>query len=116
MSDLEQLARFRVAIATGRLPRDLGDWALARLTESLSAADRMRRRNALLREAAARIDGSLWAKARAVHELLECFRTYPALVGCAWYPPGSPEQLVQEAMRIDATAPTSLRHLINILR
>lgn len=59
----QQLSRLRVAVETGHLPRDLGEWALDELDALGPAAERIEARNALLREAAALVDGSLWAKA-----------------------------------------------------
>jgi hypothetical protein len=63
-SRADQIARLRVACSTGHLPPDLGRELLEVLVSTAHRGDRAEARNALLRQAAERITGSRWAKAR----------------------------------------------------
>lgn len=110
----EQLARFRVAIASGHLPRDLGEWALRTIEQTLSAAERRARRNELLRVAAARLDGSLWCRASTLHEWLLDLRRWPGLAR-AWQPTQSPQHFLCAAWQLDRDQPGTLRQLLRIL-
>ena len=107
MSSAAQLARLRVAIETGRLPSDLGRWALERLTEFASAADRAELRNALIRQAAELCEGSTWAKAHQLQaELVAAKRQSLG---------GEIRELLAEALEIDPACPCSVRQLTRIL-
>jgi hypothetical protein len=112
MDDLEQLARLRVAVAL--MPRDLGEWVLSLVLRRIQSEDRRSRRNDLLLEAAARVDGSLWRKAREVSETIEYFRRYPGIAKAGVMVPGSPAELVQQAWRIDTDLPR-FRQVLSIL-
>lgn len=113
MCDADQLARLRVAVATGKLPPDLGRWLLGQF-DATSRHPRGRRDD-LLRQAAARIHGSDWSKAREIHELLLMFREYPGLAKSAWYHESNPAHWVQKAHRTDPWKPGSLRQVLRIL-
>lgn len=105
MSTDDDLARLRVAIETGYLPRDLGIWALRRLTPS---ADRRRRRDAYLRTAASRLTGSRWSRAVEIHAMLGRLRAEPGVAGYL-------DTDISEAFTIDPEAPRSLRHILAII-
>jgi hypothetical protein len=107
----EQLARLRVAIATGRLPADLGEWILSRMQ---SAGARRAHRVKELRRAAEAMQTSRKAAARELAEIVSCFEEYPGLVAVAWYPDGSPERIVQQLMRA-GTLPRSMRNMQRLL-
>ena len=66
--DARQVARLRVAVETGRLPRDLGDWLLAELSP---AAARRQERDVCLRAAAQWVRGGPWARARALQAAVQ---------------------------------------------
>lgn len=66
-----QLARLRVAATTGRLPGDLGAWAVEELEELEPVAERVDERNRLLRMAADLVTGTTWSKARRLEAELE---------------------------------------------
>lgn len=61
MSDVEQLARLRVAVQTHHLPTDLGEWLLAQLEQP---ARRKSVRNQALQTAADQLEGSVRHRAR----------------------------------------------------
>jgi hypothetical protein len=68
---LEQMARVRVALATGRIPRDLAAWVLDELVRRAACEERIALRNALVRQAAALLSGSSWARAEQVNAVLQ---------------------------------------------
>jgi hypothetical protein len=104
MAYADQLARLRVAIETGRLPADLGQWALGELAAAAPRCERRRRRDELLRQAAALLPGSRWARARALAaELRALPRRQPPLMPLA--------QLLAAAVELDPRCPTSPRRL-----
>ncbi len=110
---VQQLARLRTATATGVLPRDLGMWALGLLAELEPAAERIERRNALLRAAAGRVSGSRWARARRLEQEIQALGMHPRLrVRAA---DDGVRELVARAFDIDADAPRSLRQLFRLL-
>lgn len=77
-SYVEQLARVRAAVDTGRLPPDLGQWVLKQLVERSGAVDRIELRDRLIRAAAALLSGSTRARAlrlRAEHAAVMRSRT-----------------------------------------
>lgn len=108
MTDADQLARLRVAATTGRLPADLGRWAVARLVELAPAAERLALRDHLLRAAAELLDGSTWARARRLRaELLGLGRRHSPL--------DELRALLVEVLELDPACPTSIRQLLRIL-
>lgn len=115
MTDAEQIARLRVAIATGRLPSDLGDWALERVQRTFAAAERRAQRDALLRAAADRIGGSRYARASAVLAIVRAFDLAPGLLSAGWFDSETPQGLVQSALRLHPNLPRTRRHLLHIL-
>lgn len=115
MTDAEQIARLRVAIATGHLPCDLGRWALTRVLETLAAAERRAHRDALLRAAADHIGGSTYARASAVLRIVRSFDAAPGLLAVGWFHAETPQALVQAALRLHPNLPRTRRHLLHIL-
>lgn len=109
----DRIARLRVAIETERLPRDLGEELLELLTcgetGKRGGLRRTARRNALLREAAGLLSGSLWAKATRLHEELTATEPRPDSDGV--------RALMLEAAAADrwCPCPTSIRQLHRIL-
>jgi hypothetical protein len=110
---VQQLARLRTATATGVLPRDLGMWALELLGELEPAAERVERRNALLREAAGRVSGSRWARARRIGQEIRALGMHPRLRERA--ADDGVRELVARALDVDPGLPTSLRQLLRVL-
>lgn len=115
-TDAEQLARLRVAVATGHLPADVGEWTLGRIETLERRLPRHAERDRHLRNAAAVLvpGGSRWAKARAVQEQLLRFRTMAAAgrgaepgFGVTWH--------AWAALRVDPETPASIRQLLRIL-
>lgn len=109
-----QIRRLRTAVATGMLPRDLGMWALELLEELEPAAERVERRNALLRAAAARVSGSRWAKARRLEQEVEALTARPRLRERA--ADDGVRELVARAVEVDPDAPRSVRQLFRLLQ
>jgi hypothetical protein len=109
----QQLARLRTATATGALPRDLGMWALDLLAELEPAAERVERRNALLRAAAERLSGSRWAKARRIEREIAALGIAPRLRERS--ADAGVRDLVARALDADPDMPRSHRHLRRIL-
>ena len=112
-TDAEQLARLRVARATGVLPPDLGDWVLDRVTVSRTA--RRREVAGLLRRAAALIPGTSWAKARALQHQIRAVRAAPETFAPCELPLDTAPGLVLLAVRIAPDCPTSVRQLLRII-
>jgi hypothetical protein len=110
---LDQLARLRTATATGTLPRDLGMWALDLLAELEPAAERVERRNALLREAASRVSGSRWARANRLEQEIRALGMHPRLRERAV--DDGVRELVARALDVDPDAPCSVRQLFRLL-
>lgn len=100
----DQLARLRVAAATGKLPADLGRWALAELAARADADDRRELRDRLLVEAGRALlpDGSTWARA-------ETLAAHVAHRSRA-------HELVAAALEVDPETPRSARQLFSILK
>lgn len=108
MTYADQLARLRVAVATGHLAEDLGRWALDQLAARAGDAERIELRNLLLRAAAALLPGSTWARARRLSgELLAMERRRG--------PADEMRALLAEALEIDPGCPRSHRQLLRIL-
>lgn len=110
---VQQLARLRTAVATGTLPRDLGMWALALIEDLEPAAERVERRNALLRAAAGRVSGSRWARAKRLERELAALGTHPRLRDRA--ADDGVRDLVALALEADPGAPRSGRQLFRLL-
>lgn len=99
----EQLARMRVAMATGHIPPDLAAWVLEELVERAAIEERIEARDTLIRAAAALLPGSTWARARQIRAELDALtRSHGALAGARallaeaekLYPcPASPRQI-----------------------
>ena len=106
------LARLRVASQTGSLPPDLGRWAVAELEELAPAAERIDTRNALLREAAALVSGSLWARARRIEAEIQAARSRVRVRSADL---DGVRALVVRAVEADPDLPTSHRQLRRIL-
>lgn len=107
----QQLARLRVAIVTGRLPADLGAWALAELAARAAAVERRAMRDRLLAEAARALlpDGSTWARAGALQAELAAIDRRAGAQNAA-------RQLIATAIEIDPATPRSVRQLYAILK
>lgn len=112
---VQQLARLRTATATGALPRDLGLWALDLLAELEPAAERLARRDALLRAAAERLSGSTWAKARRLEREIRDLLALSRLRTRAAAVDDGVRELVALALEADPDLPRSHRHLRRIL-
>lgn len=105
----DQLARLRVAVATGRLPADLGAWVLRELAARAAAAERRELRDRLLVEAAHALlpDGSTWARAHALRAELAALDRRAELDGA--------RRLLAAALEVDPEMPRSVRQLCRIL-
>ncbi len=74
----DNLARLRVAAATGVVPADLVRWVIETISSSAPSAELKEARNIMLREAAARVSGTRWAKARRIErEIREVSQASP---------------------------------------
>jgi hypothetical protein len=117
MTLAENIARLRVAAATGRIPADLARWAAETIVELTPAAERMEARNALLREAAARVSGSLGERARRLHGEVLDLQRHPRLRERS--DDGGVRELVAKALEVDpgptARGPLSLRQIRRVL-
>ena len=108
----ENLARLRVAAATGTIPLEVAQWAAEELAELEPVGERLEGRNALLREAVAGLSGSTWSKACRLQEEVRaarsCRRGLPAAA--------DPVRLaVVRALELDPGTPDSVRQLLRIL-
>lgn len=109
----ENLARLRVAAATGTLDPDLGQWAVRAIIEFAPAVARVGARNHLLREAAAHLSGSTRAKARRIVDEIARARRQTIPVHSDADPVS---RLVAEAMKVDPNTPTSWRQIFSIVQ
>ena len=107
----DQLARLRVAIATGNLPADLGAWAIAELAARADGAERRGLRDQLLADAAHALlpDGSTWARAGALQAELAAVDRRAGDLGDA-------RRLIAAALELDPGTPRSVRQLFAILK
>lgn len=111
----EFLARLRVAAVTGRLPEDVGRWAVDVCQEHLPATARRAARDRCLRTAANLLSGSLWAKA--------CRLKAEILIAHGWQTRRArvrPHEAtvashVAQALQLDPATPASVRQLLRIL-
>lgn len=108
----EQLARLRVAAATGVVPREVAAWAVEELEELAPAGERIQARNALLRQAADLVSGSRWAKAGRLEREIQAagsrLRQRAADVDGV-------RDLVARALELDPGAPAERRQLFRII-
>jgi hypothetical protein len=109
----ENVTRLRVAAATGTIAPDLARWALDVIGEQGPAAERLERRNLLLREAAARMSGSRWAKARRIEQEIQSIGSAPRLRKRSADVDGV-RALVRRSLAA-GPPPKSLRQLLRIL-
>jgi hypothetical protein len=120
VSPLTLLTRLHVAVETGRLPRDVGAWAVGVCAEHVPATERRVARDRHLRAAAELIPGStVWAKARGLERAIVAARGgYPGMGGRAIVDPAATSALrehVRQAIRLDPDMPISLRQLVRVL-
>lgn len=114
---LAQVARLRVAVVAGApLPRDLGVWLLDILAELEPAAERIERRNGLLRSAADRMSGSRWARAARLESEIAAAEKSPRLRTRSADADGEVRDLIARALEADPGAPRSRRQLFRLLR
>jgi hypothetical protein len=102
------LARARVAVVTGRWPPDLARDVVERLAELAPVAERMEARNVLLRQAAALVSGTRWAKARRLE------REIGEATGRVTHADDGVRELVERALEL-GPAPREVRQLFRIL-
>lgn len=109
----ENLARAADAAATGAAPAELVRWLAQTAIALAPVVDRARARNVLLREAAARVPGSRWAKAKWLER---------EIAVASWRREQAPDRgngdaraLVARAMAVGPRARLSLRHLLALL-
>jgi hypothetical protein len=112
-TDAEQLARLRVAAASGHLPPDLATWVLERVTVPVAA--RKRERAELLRRAAAMVPGTRWVKVRALQAQIAALRCAPSTFDRFHPVADSFAGLVLLALRIAPDCPVSRRQLLRIV-
>lgn len=115
MNDAEHLARLRVAAMTGRLPPDLGKWALQLCESRVASVERRALRNEMLRQAATVHGGSRYAAARDIRQALQLFRDNPARGGLQDFAVASFLTYVQRAWQVDPERPATLRQLLVVL-
>lgn len=108
----EQLARLRVAAATGTVPCDVAAWAVEELEELAPVGERIDARNALLRQAAALMSGSRWSRAARLEREV---RAAASSLRCRSADIDGVRDLVVRALELDPDAPTSIRQLHRIL-
>ena len=114
MRDLGALmARVRVASVSGTMTPELAAELLAELSDRARPSERADARNQLLREAAGKVSGSLFAKAKRLES-----EALAARVGRR--SPGDDldgvRPLVWEAHRVDPDMPAGWRQLMRIIR
>ncbi|ABC81614.1 hypothetical protein [Anaeromyxobacter dehalogenans] len=107
----EQIARLRVAAATGVLPKDLGRWLVEFVTENAHRSERVRIRDDLLREAASRLSGSRWAKAKRLETEIAA-----SLKGRTPSYDDGAAGLVAQALEVGPRTRLARRQLLRILR
>lgn len=113
-SAVDFLARLKVAVETGRLPRDVGAWVLGVVEDNLPATSRRMVRDRHLRAAANLVSGTAWAKARRLEQEILSLR------GRRPHRPsrgiGARVTMhVRAAIQIDPETPTSVRQLLRIV-
>ena len=115
---VRDLDRLKVARATGILPPEVGRWAVEQLSESMSVTTRRVARDRLLQEAARRLSGSTWAKARRLEREIRAVRgERPQPRRASGHVIDTAiTRAVREALALDPGAPTSLDQLVRILQ
>jgi hypothetical protein len=106
------LARLRVAAVTGTVPPDLAAWAAETIADLSPVAERIEARNVILRQAAALMSGTRWAKARRLEAEIEALGSPRLRQRSA--PVDGVRALVADALEI-APAPKEIRQLYRIL-
>lgn len=106
MTYADQMARFRVAVDTGRLPSDLGRWVLEELARVPERARRFARRDRILREAASLVGGSKRSRAERLEAEFSNLDREPVT---------ELERLVRQAWIANGQRPIGLRQLMRIL-
>jgi hypothetical protein len=114
-TDFDNLVRLRVAVATGTLPRDLGQWALERAQKSIGAQQARYVWVPILRTAASLLEGSTRSRAKELAACASEFKRYPDLVFTAVYTSNDYRHHVQAAMRIDPELPSGWRQLARLI-
>jgi hypothetical protein len=111
----EFLSRLKVATVTGKLPEDVGRWAVETITEMLPATARRMARDRHLRTAVNMLSGSPWSKARRLEQEIRAARGLRA--GRARVRPQEATVAfhVRQALAIDPETPASLRHLLRVV-
>jgi hypothetical protein len=109
------LSRLTVAVATGKLPADVGRWAVDVCREHLPSIERRMARDRLLRQASYLLSGSAWAKAgRLKREILTARGVRPAYARIRPQETGV-RYFVQRALALDPATPASTRQLFRII-
>lgn len=116
MTDADNLARLRLATVTGRLPQDVGRWAVEHCARSVSATERRAARDRLLRAAAAAHGGTDWACATYILEQLEHFRLNPSAAESCTTACATPMALVAQAFAVDPKFPRHHRQVLRIVQ
>jgi hypothetical protein len=110
----DNLARLRVAAATGAVPPDVARWAAEALAPLQPAAERAEARNALLRRAGALVSGTRWARARRLAREVRALAAAPRLRERA--SDDGVRELVAQALEVGpGSPPASVRHLYRLL-
>lgn len=111
MNWADGISRLKVSVATGRIPRDVGEWALLQLSEIAPVAARLEERDGLLRGAVSGLSGSRWAKARRLQREIVAAssgRTRPV-------EDDPVRAAVRRALALDPGTPRSVRQLLRVL-
>jgi hypothetical protein len=111
----EFLARLRVATVTGKLPEDVGRWAVETLTEMLPATARRMARDRHLRTACAMLSGSPWSKARRLEQEIRAVRGQRAPRARVRPQEATVAFHVRQALALDPETPVSMRHLLRVV-
>jgi len=109
------IARLNVAAVTGKLPEDVGRWAVQVCTEHLPAIARRLARDRHLRLAANLLSGSAWAKARRLEREIQIARGRRAHPVRVRMRSATVAYHVRQALAIDPATPASTRHILRVL-
>jgi len=114
MSDIGKLLQLTAVVRNREpLPRDVARWALDCVARALPPAARTDARNQLLREAAALVGGSRWARMRALQTAIEDERKQ--MTDPQPPPAGTVADFVHRALLVDPACPTSESQLLRVL-
>jgi hypothetical protein len=108
----DNLARLRVAAVSGTAPPEILRWAVQVIGDARPHAERVEVRDGLLRQAAALVTGTRWARARRLLREVEALSVPPPLRERAL--DEGVRDLVARAVAV-APAPKSLRQILTIL-